>query len=182
MHETECLNGKSCRTAHRSDTRLQTSLSRVTPSAVSERLSELIGCPISCPFPLVAFVLNQGPFPPLELPNFIGTTDLSVTPGCPACPSPASGWSSPTTPWGFPCCVRFPCVHAAASTPAQRLCSYLLYPTAVSVFPETLLGSTCASAFLRLARRSLVAACTLAPSPIRDALYPKASAIFSLPP
>src|SRR6266567_92787 len=27
----------------------------------------------------------------------------------------------PTTPWGFPCCVRFPCVHAAATTPAQRL-------------------------------------------------------------
>ena len=29
----------------------------------------------------------------------------------------ASGWSSLTTPWGFPCCVRFPCVHAAANTP-----------------------------------------------------------------
>src|SRR6266496_3168235 len=27
----------------------------------------------------------------------------------------------PTTPWGFPCCVRFPCVHAVATTPAQRL-------------------------------------------------------------
>jgi hypothetical protein len=26
-----------------------------------------------------------------------------------------------TTPWGFPCCVRFPCVHAAATTPAQCL-------------------------------------------------------------
>ena len=41
--------------------------------------------------------------------------------GAPACPSRASGWSSPTTPRGFPCCVRFPCVHAAATTPAQRL-------------------------------------------------------------
>src|SRR6266851_437318 len=29
--------------------------------------------------------------------------------------------SSLTTPWGFPCFVRFPCVHAAATTPAQRL-------------------------------------------------------------
>jgi hypothetical protein len=36
-------------------------------------------------------------------------------------PSPASGWSSPTTPQGFPCCARFPCVHAAATTPAWRL-------------------------------------------------------------
>src|SRR5277367_5564938 len=26
-----------------------------------------------------------------------------------------------TTLWGFPCCVRFPCVRAAASTPVQRL-------------------------------------------------------------
>src|SRR6202171_6428635 len=31
----------------RSDTRLQPSLSRVTPSAVSEHVSELLGCPIS---------------------------------------------------------------------------------------------------------------------------------------
>jgi hypothetical protein len=36
-------------------------------------------------------------------------------------PSPTSGWSSPTTPQGFPCCARFPCVHAAATTPAWRL-------------------------------------------------------------
>src|SRR6202011_2116920 len=26
-----------------------------------------------------------------------------------------------TTLWGFPCFVRFPCVHTAATTPAQRL-------------------------------------------------------------
>ena len=39
----------------------------------------------------------------------------------PACPSRASGWSSLTTPRGFPCCVRFPCVHAVATTPTQRL-------------------------------------------------------------
>src|SRR5665213_118723 len=49
------------------------------------------------------------------------TTNLSATPRRPACPSRASGWSLLTTPWGFPCCVRFPCVHAVATTPAQRL-------------------------------------------------------------
>ena len=43
-----------------------------------------------------------------------------ATPRRPACPSRASGWSSLTTPWGFPCCVHSPCVHAAASTPARR--------------------------------------------------------------
>jgi hypothetical protein len=47
--------------------------------------------------------------------------DLSDSPRRPACPSRASGWSSLTTPWGLPCCVRFPCVHAVATTPAQRL-------------------------------------------------------------
>src|ERR1700730_17193505 len=47
--------------------------------------------------------------------------NLSDFPGRPACPSRASGWSSLTTPWGLPCCVRFPCVHAVATTPAQRL-------------------------------------------------------------
>ena len=30
-----------------------------------------------------------------------------------------------TTLWGFPCCVRFPCVHAVATTPAQRLGVFL---------------------------------------------------------
>ena len=125
MHETECQSGKSCRTAHRSDTQLATSLSRVTPSAVSERLSELIGCPISCPFPLVAFVLNQGPFPPPALPGFVGTTDLSATPRCPACPSPASGWSSPTTAWGFPCCARFPYVYMLPPLPRRSVCVHI---------------------------------------------------------
>src|SRR5579864_5003362 len=47
--------------------------------------------------------------------------NLSDSPRRPACPSRASGWSSVTTPWGLPCCVRFPCVHAVATTPAQRL-------------------------------------------------------------
>ena len=47
-----------------------------------------------------------------------------------------------TTPWGFPCCVRFPCVHAAATTPAQRpgVLVPLIHP-AVSAFPENPVGS-----------------------------------------
>jgi len=47
----------------------------------------------------------------------------------PACPSRASGWSSLITQWGFPCCVRFPCVHAAATTPVQRLGVFLAHLT-----------------------------------------------------
>jgi pentatricopeptide repeat protein len=47
--------------------------------------------------------------------------NLSDSPRRPACPSRVSGWSSLTTSWGLPCRVRFPCVHAVATTPAQRL-------------------------------------------------------------
>jgi hypothetical protein len=42
-----CPRGRSCRIARKSDTLLLPSLSRITPSAVSEHSSELIGCPIS---------------------------------------------------------------------------------------------------------------------------------------
>ena len=67
-----------------------------------------------------------------------------------------SGWSSLTTPWGFPCFVRFPCVHAAATTPAQRLnVSLRSFHPDVSVFPDRVVGSTCALSFSRIARRSL---------------------------
>ena len=76
--------------------------------------------------------------------------------GGPACPSRASGWSSLTAPRGFPCFVRFPCVHAVATTPAQRLGALLrsLHP-AVSAFPDMAVRSACALSFSRLARRSL---------------------------
>ena len=75
------------------------------------------------------------------------------------------------THWGFPCCVRFPCVHAAASTPVQRLGVILLIsPDRISLprfggrvgLHIDLFGAC--SAFTR------VAACTLARSPIRDPL------------
>ena len=62
------------------------------------------------------------------------------------------------------CCRHYP---GAAS---ERHC-FAHYP-AVSAFPERVIGSACASSFSRLAQRlefTRVAACTLAPSPIRDA-------------
>jgi len=74
-----------------------------------------------------------------------------------------------TTSWGLPCCVRFPCVHAVATTPAQRLgASSAHFPSRASlprygsrVGPRIDLFEAC-SAFTR------VTACTLALSPIRD--------------
>jgi hypothetical protein len=73
-------------------------------------------------------------------------------------------------PWGFPCFVRFPCIHAAATTPAQRLnVSLRSFHPDVSVFPDRVVGSTCALSFSRIAL-TRVAACTLALSPICDTL------------
>jgi hypothetical protein len=86
------------------------------------------------------------------------------------------------TSWGFPCCVRFPCVHAVATTPAQRLgVSLLIHPSRISlprkghrVGLRIVLFEAC-SAFTR------VTACTLALSPYIVTRIPKASA-SSLPP
>src|SRR5258708_8161840 len=73
---------------------------------------------MSCPFPHSTLVLNYGPFPPLALPSFLGTTGLSVTPVRPAHPSPASGWSLHSTTHGasrvasvsllYACCRHYP--------------------------------------------------------------------------
>src|SRR5271165_612188 len=100
----------------------------------------------------------------------------------PACPSRASGWSSLTTLWGFPCCVRSPCAHAAATTPVQRMGVLVAqnHPP-MSAFPEPTIGSACTLSFSRLAQRSL----TLRPAhshghQTRDR-YPGASDISSPP-
>ena len=93
-------------------------LARATPSAASEHLSELIGFPISRSFTTYCVCLELRSLPSTgitRLPRYYEPLRHPRAP--PACPSRASGWSPLTTPWGFPCCVRFPCVHAAANTP-----------------------------------------------------------------
>src|ERR1700757_723429 len=84
--------------------------------------------------------------------------------------------------WGFPCCVRFPCVHAAATTPVQRLGVFLARLTQpCQPSPEGVAGSACTSTFSRHARRSLA----LRPAHSRGhqfvTRYPKASDISSPP-
>ena len=63
--------------------------------------------------------------------------------------------------------MRFPCVHAVATTPAQRLGSLLFTHPVVSTFPEMAVGSACATSFSRIAQRSL----TLRPAHLRCHLY-----------
>src|SRR5512144_1722218 len=57
-HASARPSGTSCRTAHRSETQVLPSLSYVTPFVASERYSELLGFPISCPLLLSTSVLN----------------------------------------------------------------------------------------------------------------------------
>src|ERR1035437_67848 len=130
-------------------------LSRATRSAVSDHLSELIGFRISKVLPYV-LRLSRTEVPSLHR-SYPASAVLRTS------PPPQGAQSVPRgrpvglpTPWGFPCCVRFPCVHAVATTPAQRLGVLLRsFTPAVSAFPEMAVGSACALSFSRLARRSL---------------------------
>ena len=92
---------------------------RGSPPSDLERLNgRFLGLHHSpCPFPRRAASLNSGPFPPPELPGFLGTTSLSATPGGPAWPSRASGWDLASHRWGFPCCSSFPCVDMPSPLP-----------------------------------------------------------------
>src|SRR6202030_473153 len=114
--------------------------------------------------------------------RFHRATSPPPPPVPPARPSRASGLSSRITHWGFPCCVRFPCVHAAATTPVQRLGAFLARLTQpCQPSPEGVAGSACTSTFSRHARRSLA----LRPAHSRGhhfvTRYPKASDISSPP-
>src|SRR5712672_4213742 len=91
-------------------------LARATPSAASEHLSELIGFPISRSFTTYCVCLDLRSLPSTgitRLPRYyeplrhLRAPSLSLT---------GFRLASLTTPWGFPCFVRFPCVHAAATT------------------------------------------------------------------
>src|SRR5216684_6994394 len=133
------------------------SLSRATPSAASEHLSELIGFPISMSFTTYCVCLELRSLPSTGITRLQRYYEPLRHPKAPGLS--LAGFRlvvAPTTPWGFPCCVRFPCVHAVATTPAQRLGVLFALPhPAISTFPERVVGSACALSFSRLARRSL---------------------------
>ena len=148
---------------------------RVTPSAVSEHWPELLGCPISAPS-LASCVSPE----PRSLPS-TGITRLPQYyeplrhPTAPGASLAGLRLRHPwATPWGFPCCVRFPCVHAAATTPAQRLGSYLAQsPSRINLPRKGYRVGLRIDIFEACSAFTHVAACTLALSPIRDMLYPE---------
>src|SRR5882672_10087227 len=96
-------------------------LARATPSAASEHLSELIGFPISRSFTTYCVCLELRSLPSTGITRLQRYYEPLRHPRAPSLSLTASCWSPLTTPWGFPCCVRFPCVHAAANTPVQQL-------------------------------------------------------------
>src|SRR5271155_5814624 len=98
-------------------------LSRVTPSAASEHHVELIGCPISVSFATFCVCLELRPLPSAGVTRFPRYYEPLRHPTAPGLSLTGVRLVIPdqTALWGFPCCARFPCVRAAASTLVQRL-------------------------------------------------------------
>src|SRR5881227_3259278 len=120
-HSPEYPHVLSCRRVPRTDSQLPPSLSRVTPSAVSEHFSELLGCPISRSLTTSCVGLELRPLPSPSITRLHRYYGPLRHPSAPGLSLTGVRLIILITHWGFPCCVRFPCVHAAATTPVQRL-------------------------------------------------------------
>src|ERR1700720_2055606 len=181
-HVPGCLHGSSCRTRHRSDSQLLPSLSRVTPSAASEHVSELLGCPISRSLTACCVCLELRPLPSTgitRLPRYCEPLRHPSAPGLSLAgvrliiPDHASGLPVLRALSLCTCCRHYPGA-AAGRTPRSS------HP-AVSAFPGRVAGSACTSSFSRLAQRLLA----LRPAHSRGhqfvTRYPKASDISSPP-
>src|SRR6516162_6735945 len=171
-----------CRTERRSDSRLPPSLSRVTPSAVSEHFSELLGCPISRSLTASCVGLELRPLPSPGITRLPRYYEPPRHPSAPGLSLTGLRLIIPDHALGLPvlralslctCCRHYPGA-AAGCIPRSS------HP-AVSAFPGRVTGSACTSTFSRLARRALA----LRPAHSRGhqfvTRYPKASDISSPP-
>src|SRR5450756_685575 len=158
------------------------SLSRATPSAVSEHLSEFIGCPISRSVTTYCVCLELRSLPSTGITRLPRYYEPLRHPKAPGLSLAGVRLIIADHAKGFPvlralslraCCRHYP--GAATGFAAS-----LMHPV-VSAFPERVVGSACASSFSRIAQRSLA----LRPAHSRRhqfvTRYPKASAT-SLPP
>src|SRR6266478_5890782 len=181
-HAPGCLRGSSCRTRHRSDSQLLPSLSRVTPSAASEHVSELLGCPISRSLTTCCVCLELRPLPSTGITRLQRYCEPLRHPSAPGLSLAGVRLIIPDHASGFPvlralslctCCRHYPGA-AAGRTPRSS------HP-AVSAFPGRVAGSACTSSVSRLAQRLLA----LRPAHSRGhqfvTRYPKASDISSPP-
>src|SRR4030095_1577429 len=155
--------------------------SRVTPSAVSEPSSELIGCPISRSLTTSCVCLELRSLPSTGVTRLQQYCEPLRHPRAPGLSLAGVRSVIPDHAWGLPvlralslctCCRQYPGV---ATGPTLRS-----FNPAVSAFPDMAVGSAYTSSFSRLARRSLA----LRPAHSRChpfvTRYSKASAI-SLP-
>src|SRR6202045_1292045 len=161
----------TCRTGRRSDSRLPPSLSRVTPSAVSEHFSELLGCPISRSLTTSCVCLELRPLPSPGITRLQRYCEPLRHPSTPR-PSLTGVWLIiPDHALGFPvlralslctCCRHYPGAAAGRTLRSSH--------PAVSAFPGRVTGSACTSSFSRLARRIAVGTAITGRPPHRSGL------------
>ena len=126
---------------------------------------------------------KSGPFPPRTLLRFVGTTNLSVTPNGPACPSRPSGWKASLPPLGLPVLRSISlCKHAVATTPVGPQVGSGCSPgTCDSGLPHVIAVSAPTLKFSRPAQRSLSLRPACSRSRLKRPFASEASAV-SLPP
>src|SRR5471032_1521858 len=93
------------------------SLSRATPSAVSEHSSEFIGCPISRSFATYCVCLELRSLPSTGVTRLQRYCEPLRHPRAPSLSLAGLRLVVADHALGLPVFRRFPCVHAAANTP-----------------------------------------------------------------
>src|SRR5690606_5890511 len=166
-----CRRDKSCRRAHRNDSRLRPSLLRVTPSAISEHCSELIGFPISRSLLACCVGLELRPLPSTAITRLHQYCEPLRHPNAPSLSLAGVLLIIADHALGLPvlralslctCCRQYP--GAANGCGLARASVRVSLPrNGYRVGLHIVLFEAC-SAFTR------VAACTLALSPIRDTI------------
>src|SRR6202035_848450 len=131
-------------------------LARATPSAASEHFSELIGFPISRSFSTYCVCLELRSLPSTGVTRLQRYYEPLRHPKAPSLSLAGVRLVIADHAMGLPVLRTLSLLHAAATTPAQRLgVRFALLHPAVSAFPERVVGSTCALSFSRIAQRSL---------------------------
>ena len=147
-----CLPGRSYRTGRRSGNRLPPSLLRATPSAASEHVSELLGCPISRSLAACCVCLELRPLPSTgitRLHRYYGPLRHLTAPGLSLT---GVRLTIPDHALRFPV-LRAPslctcCRHCPGAADGRRLAHS---PSRISL-PRNTTGSACTSSFSRIAR------------------------------
>src|ERR1035438_10308073 len=110
------------------------SLSRATPSAVSEHSSEFIGCPISRSFATYCVCLELRSLPSTGVTRLQRYCEPLRHPRAPSLSLAGFRLVIADHALGLPVFRRFPCVHAAASPPVWLLgVAWLIPPSRITL-------------------------------------------------